>query len=325
MCRETSAHRVIPTPLNYRPAQLPSAATTIGLLYGFGGVGCLLAASFPMMPRTPIGLSQLVGVLGLTAALLLVTLRRHITTATINLALTGATVLASILVACSRDPIGVVLPGVFYICIALIAAYLLSPLQARAHTSLTVSGFSAGVLAGGVPHLFVPWFMISVVVLAAAELLRHVVAQLRQQAALDSLTGLANRAYFRLAAEREFAAASQGHPRFSLALLDLDNFKAVNDSSGHVAGDELLAELAVAWQAQLRKGDLLSRYGGDEFALVMPNTGRDEATHLLERLRTAHRAQWSAGLATWDQDTNLNQLLQRADRDLYRAKSARIR
>jgi diguanylate cyclase (GGDEF)-like protein len=298
-------------------------AIVVGLLYGVGGVGCLLAAWFPMMPRTPIGLSQSFGIVGLAAAPLLIAMRRHVTTTTISAALAMLTILASVLVACAPDEVGVVLPGVFYLCIALIAAYFLPPLLARVHVCLSVSGFSAGVLACGVPHLIVPWLVISAVVIAAAEMLRHVVAKLRQQAALDPLTGLANRAYLTLAAERELAASGRGRRGFSLALLDLDDFKAVNDTYGHVAGDTLLTEVASAWQAQLRKGDLLARYGGDEFALILPETNRTQALHVLERLRGAHRTPWSAGVATWDGDADLRQLLQRADQDLYRAKNLR--
>ena len=108
-----------------------------------------------------------------------------------------------------------------------------------------------------------------------------------------------------------------------MALLDLDDFKAVNDTYGHVAGDALLSELAVAWQSQLRRCDLLARYGGDEFAVIMPDTDRDDAICILERLRTAHRAQWSAGVVSWDDEDDLNQLLQRADDDLYHAKNMR--
>lgn len=307
------------------PSWRSSAATAVGLLYAFGGVGCLLGAAFPMGPQTPIGLSESFGIVGVVVGPTLIALRRRVTITILNAALCSATVLVSVLVSFTGPPVGVVLTGVFYMCIALIAAYFLTALQARAHSFLAVSGFSAGVLASGVPRLVVPWFVITVAVLGAAELLRRVVAQLRRQAALDPLTGLANRAYFRVTAERELALACRSGTRFSIALLDLDEFKAVNDTYGHVAGDALLSEIALAWQAELRRSDLMSRYGGDEFALIMPDTDHDEALHVVERLRGAHPAEWSVGVATWDNDVDLKQLLQRTDSDLYNAKNARAR
>jgi diguanylate cyclase (GGDEF)-like protein len=302
-----------------------TAATVVGMLYGFGGIACLLGAQFPMSPQIAVGLSQFLGIVSFCVAVPLLVLRHRLGTGPLNAALATATVLASTLVAATGSAVGVILPGVFYMCIALVAAYFFPTLQARAQAILAAAGFSAGVVASGVHDLLVPWFVVTAAVLAAAELLRHLVAQLHRQAALDPLTGLANRAYFQLAAERELALAGRGQSRFSVALLDLDGFKAVNDTYGHVAGDELLAELACAWQAQIRRGDMLARYGGDEFALIMPDTGPDDAEQVIERLRTAHSAQWSAGVVTWDDETELNQLLQRADEDLYRAKSARAR
>ena len=312
-------------PLHYGPMSRSNAASVIGVLYGFGGIGCLLGATFPMSPDLAIGLSQFLGIVGLTVAPVILRLRRYLTIASLNAALVTVTILVSALVGSTGSAVGVVLPGVYYMFIALVAAYFFPPLQARVHACLAVGGFSAGVLASGVPNLLVPWFVTSAVVLGAAELLRRLVAQLHEQAALDPLTGLANRAYFQLAAEREIALAIRGRARFSVALLDLDDFKAVNDTHGHVAGDALLSELAAAWQAQLRQADLIARYGGDEFALIMPDTGPDEAINVLERLRAAHCARWSAGVATWDDDTDLSQLLQRADQNLYHAKNTRVR
>jgi len=327
--REARAAAAGRAPLRYGPAWRSSAAIVVALLYGFGGIGCLLSAWFPMSPYIAVGLSQVFGTVGLVVAPLLLAFRRHVGSVTLNGALAAATVMVSILVASTGAAVGVVLTGVFYMCIALIGAYFFPSLQARAQACLTVSGFSAGTIASGVPNLVAPWFVITVAVLGAAEMVRHFVTQLRQQAALDPLTGLANRAYFRLAAERELALASRGRGRgrrrFSVALLDLDGFKAVNDTYGHVAGDTLLTELAGAWQAQLRRGDLLARYGGDEFALIMPDTGHDDAVRILERLRTAHRAPWSAGVATWEDDTSLDQLMRRADHNLYHAKDTRTR
>lgn len=310
-------------PLRYAPASPSAAATTLGLLYCFGGLACLLGAQFPMSPHLAIRLSQFLGIVSFAIAVPLLTLRHRINTTILNAAVVESTVMVSILVARTGDAVGVVLPGVFYVFLALTAAYFFPPTLARAQAGLAAAGFSAGVLASGVPNLLVPWFVTVVAVLGGAELLLHFVAQLHLQAALDPLTGLANRACFQLAAERELARAGRGRARFSVALLDLDNFKVVNDTYGHVAGDALLTELAEAWQSQLRGADLLARYGGDEFALIMPDTDPDEAAQVLGRLRAAHPAPWSVGLVTWDGETELNQLLQHADQDLYRAKTSR--
>jgi diguanylate cyclase (GGDEF)-like protein len=167
------------------------------------------------------------------------------------------------------------------------------------------------------------WLVVIATVVAASETLAHLVAQLRRLAATDPLTGLANRASFRAAAEREIALALRGERPFTLALLDLDDFKTVNDTRGHAAGDALLTELAAAWQAQLRRGDLLARLGGDEFVLLMPRTARGDAERVLDRLHSAYPAFWSAGTVSWDGDGSLDALLERADQDLYKEKVGR--
>lgn len=311
------------TPLRNASTWRASAATAVGSLFGVGGIGCWLAVRYPMSPHLAIRLSEVFGTVSLVVALLMICLRRRVTAVMLNIILALGTVMLSVLIARTGSAAGVVLPGAYYMCGALTAAYFFPPSQARVHAWLAASGFTAGVLASGVPNLVVPWFMITAALLGSAEMLRHLVAQLHQQAAVDPLTGLANRAYFRLAAERQLALAGRGEAPFTVAILDLDDFKAVNDNRGHDAGDALLTEIAAAWHSQLRRTDLLARYGGDEFALIMPFTDDEGARRLLDRLGAAHDARWSAGVATWDGAADLSQLMRRADLDLYRAKSDR--
>ncbi len=154
----------------------------------------------------------------------------------------------------------------------------------------------------------------------------HVAEQARLLSVLartDPLTGLANRRVLEehLAAEVGRSRRS-GHP-VSVAMLDLDQFKAFNDERGHAAGDALLAEAAAVWKRQLRGMDTLARYGGDEFALIAAESSLDEALSVADRLRALIPGgqTCSAGVAEWDGRESWQQLLARADAALYAAKS----
>jgi diguanylate cyclase (GGDEF)-like protein len=169
--------------------------------------------------------------------------------------------------------------------------------------------------------------------------LDHAHEQLRLISDIDDLTGAHNRRYFmeRLRAEVERSARSGF--TFSLALIDIDNFKSVNDQHGHLAGDEVLRRLAQTCMAQVRSTDTFARFGGEEFAVLLPQTDTAHALQWLERLRQ-HVAQLrvevpgaslgatvSIGLATTGKPTQMpaaeiNAVLRVADEALYRAKRA---
>ena len=147
-------------------------------------------------------------------------------------------------------------------------------------------------------------------------------AALDQQARSDPLTGLPNRRAWDEALERELARARRSGAELSLALVDLDRFKALNDEHGHEAGDDLLRRVAARWSTQIRPSDVLARLGGDEFALLLPGSGLEEARALLVRLRAemplGHA--FSAGLVSSSQPENAQGLTARADAALYDAK-----
>ncbi|MFN4070709.1 MAG: GGDEF domain-containing protein [Thermus caldifontis] len=143
----------------------------------------------------------------------------------------------------------------------------------------------------------------------------------REQALTDPLTGLPNRRALEMALEREAARVERGGKPFSLVLLDLDDFKKVNDAQGHQEGDRLLKEVAQYLIAHVRQGDLVGRWGGEEFALLLPWTEGEEAVRVAERLRAGLSGvgiTGSFGVAVYRGD--LQDLFQRADRALYRAK-----
>lgn len=159
---------------------------------------------------------------------------------------------------------------------------------------------------------------------------QEVTEQLEHLATTDPLTGIDNRRGW----NRMISAAVGRSRRYSqplcLAILDLDGFKAFNDTHGHQAGDELLRRCATTWQGLIRVDDHIARYGGDEFVVTLPHTELAQATDVIERLRQAVPAETrcSAGIAVWDGEEPIGRLLERADRALYLAKgegSGRVR
>jgi diguanylate cyclase (GGDEF)-like protein len=154
---------------------------------------------------------------------------------------------------------------------------------------------------------------------------RHALLRSLEALALtDQLTGLPNRRAWQEGLDRELSrAARENHP-VCVAVIDLDDFKGYNDELGHLAGDALLTDTAIAWRAQLRAGDLLARYGGEEFAAVFPAWSLEFAVAVVERLRRATPGgrTCSAGVACWNQTESAMELFGRADAALYAAKQA---
>lgn len=153
---------------------------------------------------------------------------------------------------------------------------------------------------------------------------QQMVEELGRLAFLDELTGLYNRRGWEERLPRELARAERDRRPLYVALLDLDHFKAVNDTVGHPAGDRLLAETAAVWRTQLRPHDLLARYGGEEFALQFVAWPQEAAFRLVDRVRTAipHPHTCSAGVAAWNGRESAGELMARADMALLEAKHA---
>ncbi|MGY4514460.1 GGDEF domain-containing protein [Lysobacter sp. HA18] len=151
--------------------------------------------------------------------------------------------------------------------------------------------------------------------------------QVERLAVSDELTGLPNRRSMQALLERSIALSNRDVAPFCVAILDIDHFKAVNDELGHAAGDEVLRNVGRLGRDQLRATDVLGRWGGEEFLLVMPGAP-DVGTTALERIREAvacgacpgRRVTLSAGVATHRPGEDADALLARADRALYRAK-----
>lgn len=146
--------------------------------------------------------------------------------------------------------------------------------------------------------------------------------QVEAMSRTDSLTSLPNRRAWEEELQRSISRAGRHGHSLALAMVDLDNLKEFNDAHGHQPGDALLVEAAEGWRKALRATDFLARYGGDEFALLLPSCPRDQALRLLERLRasTPQGQTCSVGLAHWDGSETAADLVTRADAALYEAK-----
>jgi diguanylate cyclase (GGDEF)-like protein/PAS domain S-box-containing protein len=158
--------------------------------------------------------------------------------------------------------------------------------------------------------------------LAVLEERTEALEKLESLALTDELTGLANRRAWEQGLTREVARVAREKGHLWVAMLDLDHFKAFNDERGHQAGDDLLENTADAWRGMIRTTDLLSRYGGEEFALAFPAWPQEIAHAVVERLRAAvpEGQSCSAGLAVWNGSESADELVARADAALYQAK-----
>ncbi len=161
-------------------------------------------------------------------------------------------------------------------------------------------------------------------------------SELHESAIRDTLTGLYNRRHAMAVLEKELALAQRDESRnLALVILDLDFFKEINDEYGHLAGDGVLRQLSRLAADRVRASDTLARIGGEEFALVLPDTGGDEARQLAETIRQSiedetfllgeeeRTVTLSAGVATWQPGMeSISELLKAADQQLYEAKTS---
>lgn len=170
------------------------------------------------------------------------------------------------------------------------------------------------------------------------DLVRHVRSRVERSKVLtammyqDSLTGLLNHAQIQLAAERVFLQYKRNKMTFTIAMIDIDNFKAVNDTYGHLSGDRVIRALAQLFQQRLRVTDYIGRFGGEEFLMIMPDMNIHDAGNLINSLRKAFslinfkdenqsfNVSFSAGIAENTGMENFIEQIKFADEALYRAK-----
>jgi diguanylate cyclase (GGDEF)-like protein len=233
-----------------------------------------------------------------------------------------ACILNSVLVSQSATPGGAIADAFAYVWLTVyVAAFF--PRAWWGFGLLVAAAFGGGLIGTDLEtNLFSAWTVLSVSVLMAGFVVAMISRAMLGRISTDALTGALNRSGLHDAAHRLRLRRRRDTPIVTVAALDLDGFKAVNDTSGHATGDKLLAEASAAWRSALRADDVLARTGGDEFIVLMPNTAPAEASAVLDRLRHAHPVAWSAGIAPWEADEPLAACIERADAALYEDKHA---
>ena len=230
----------------------------------------------------------------------------------------------------------------YYLLPILVAAWLCGWRVTAVVTALSIAA-NVYVVHQALPHDASPWdagvaYALECVVLAGfatlSVALRSVVLRLEHERNTDALTGLRNRRGFLEIAEHELKDASQSGSGVSLVTIDLDNFKSINDTLGHAAGDQLLVEVATCMRQTFRSTDCLGRLGGDEFAVLLPNVSEPDAAVLLERIRNHllpvfERFGGTAGMSVGLVSTTdgggqkIAELLARSDKLMYSTKQKR--
>lgn len=215
--------------------------------------------------------------------------------------------------------------SMLYVWVALYVAYFLSRPALVGHMAVAHTAHALVLIGHPTENApFTIWLFAAGTSVVVGSMVSHLVGSLRGQARLDGLTGLLNRrAWDETLGQELYRARREGRP-VSVAIVDMDHFKRMNDRWGHQFGDALLRRVAAAWSDALRATDSLGRFGGDEFALVFPDTRAQEAVGVMERLRDVLPAglSVSVGVAEWDGWEAPEDLLRRADAALYEVKEA---
>src|SRR6201996_4709182 len=302
-----------------RLRRLPAPVWTLATIFGVAGLMCLFAAAFPISKTAPTELASIVGVSLIVASLVLLRVGPRLPEVGLQSLAIGGTLINGLLVSQATTSYGATLNSMAWIWVAIYAGQFFDQRAVRIQVAAIGVVSAAALAICGLPGLVTAWGLVAGSSALAGEALARLNTRLRTQLVTDPLTGLLNRAGFATAAERMLALAARVNLPVSVALIDLDGFKQINDMNGHAAGDELLVDLGRAWLEELRGSEVLARLGGDEFALLLV-ADNDDAVDALHRLRAVSPVGWSAGMVEWRRGESLEGAMRRADEQLYRAK-----
>jgi diguanylate cyclase (GGDEF)-like protein len=297
-------------------------AVTLGWLYVAGAVLALVAVALPHWPESDERGVAIVSVTGLVVGLALVRSALLVSEWMIHLGLVAATGFVTLGVYLGHEGEGAVSTAILYVWVVLFAAHHFGTRAAVAHAAVAAAAYAGVLFWQDERYALAQWVFVMGTELVAGVLVGSLARQVRGLARVDALTQCANRRAWDEIVPRELGRSARTGRPLCVALFDLDNFKAINDEAGHHVADGLLSAAAEAWRGEMRSTDLLARYGGDEFGLVLPDCDPERATDVFDRLRavTPPPIRFSGGIASWNGSEDTYALVARADRALYDAK-----
>ncbi len=307
------------------PAGIVLAGTHAAVVLGLCALLCLAGAVWPPSPLTLVGYWYAGGAVLTVAAVAALVWRHHRRTPLIAVLL-GIAVGAALVAVC-RTPAGVVTTSLGLVVAGQAAALLGSRRLARALLVVVVVVLAGAMAASPVPFRASSWVVLAVMTVVTSELVTYLLSRLRQLATTDDLTGVLTRAAFDERAAAVVARAAREGLPVSLVCLDVDDFKEVNDTRGHQAGDDVLVRLVDAWRAALGRHDVIGRRGGDEFAVVLAGRTVDAAEAWAleaDAARAPGDPTWSHGVAQARVGEPVRETLARADAALYARKGGRF-
>ena len=298
----------------------PSAATSVpgvapdadvaarvgGVLFAVGGLVAFLVVLAPHPPQVNVTGFVVVGIMAELGGLALYLLAGRISKRTIQIAIAIGAVLVTSCIAMSGESRGASVSDneMLYVWVALFAAYFFTVRQALALVAWAAVCYAATLWFYSPHDIIVTRWIETVFTLGIATMLivllkrrvQGLLNRLADAARTDPLTDLHNRRGFEESIEVEIERARRGDHSLTLLVADLDHFKRVNDRLGHAAGDAALTEIGRILREGKRQIDYAARTGGEEFALILPETTEEEAYGVAERLRAAVQESFAEGL-----------------------------
>ena len=299
-------------------------ARWLGIFFASGATLALVGLFLSDAPHRHTTATALLAASGYPVAALLLVDGRRLPMPLVQLLTAAGTLIVTLAIVLGEQSRLADVSPVFYMWVPIFAFTYFSFRAAVLQVAWIAASYGA-VLGGEASRSSVgQWIVVVGVVAVTSAAVHGLVSQIRRLARTDPLTGLANRRVFDERLHAELTRAQRTRAPLCIAIIDLDNFKRINDELGHQAGDEVLIRLAPAWLPELRTNDCLARYGGDEFAVVLPNSTTEDANRVVGRLRAATPdLSFSVGIAACEPTDDEDILVTRADSRLYHVKRHR--